>query len=68
MINAQEPFANYFLPNDTESVRNRRTYEVSFDGRRFLMVKQAPAEQAAAPQIFIVQNWLEHLKRLVPTS
>ena len=42
-----------------------RNYDVSPDGKRFLMVKQ-PANQAAAPQIIVVQNWFEELKRLVP--
>jgi serine/threonine-protein kinase len=45
-----------------------RTYDASLDGRRFLMVKQAPAVQAAAPQIVVVQNWLEELKRLAPIN
>ena len=42
------------------------TYDVSTDGKRFLMVKQ-PANQAT-PQIVVVQNWREELKRLVPTK
>jgi serine/threonine-protein kinase len=52
-------------PYVTRSLRDKRTYEVSADGKRFLMVKQ-PANQAA-PQIVVVQNWTEELKRLVPT-
>ena len=44
-----------------------RNYDVSADGQRFLMVKQ-PANQAAAPQIIVVQNWFEELKRLVPVK
>jgi tRNA A-37 threonylcarbamoyl transferase component Bud32 len=44
-----------------------RTYDVSPDGRRFLMIKEAGADQAdARPQIIVVQNWVEELKRLVP--
>ena len=44
-----------------------RTYDVSPDGRRFLMIKEAGADQGdAAPQIIVVQNWHEELKRLVP--
>jgi serine/threonine-protein kinase len=46
---------------------SRRTYDVSADGRRFLMVKR-PASQVGAPQIVVVQNWLEELKRLVPVN
>jgi hypothetical protein len=36
------------------------------DGQRFLMIKQAG--QGIPPQIIVVQNWLEELKRLLPTS
>ena len=46
-----------------------RTYDVSPDGRRFLMVKEAGADQGdARPQIIVVQHWLEELKRLVPMN
>jgi hypothetical protein len=38
-----------------------RTYDVSSDGTRLLLIKQ-PFEQVA-PQIVVVQNWLEQLKR-----
>ena len=43
-----------------------RTYDVSLDGQRFLMVKQAPSAQAAAPQIVVVQNWPEEVRRVAP--
>ena len=47
---------------------NGRTYDVSPDGRRFLMIKNAqPAGQTAGtPRIIVVQNWSEELKRRVP--
>jgi serine/threonine-protein kinase len=46
-----------------------RAYDVSPDGRRFLMIKEAGADQGdAGPQIIVVQHWLEELKRLVPTD
>ena len=39
-----------------------RTYDVSPDGRRFLMIKEAGADQAdARPQIIVVQHWFEEL-------
>lgn len=42
-------------------------YDVSADGR-FLMIKDAAADQTATPAtIVVVQNWHEELKRLVPT-
>ena len=44
-----------------------RSYDVSHDTRRFLMVKQAP-DQSDMPQIIVVQNWTEELKQLVPTT
>jgi eukaryotic-like serine/threonine-protein kinase len=53
-------------PYMTRSLRDKPTYDVSPDGKRFLMVKQ-PANQAS-PQIVVVQNWQEELKRLVPTK
>lgn len=47
-----------------------RTYAVSPDGQRFLMWRSAPAEAAAGGnfQIIVVQNWVEELKRRVPTE
>jgi hypothetical protein len=45
-----------------------RTYDISSDGQRFLMIKEdGGSEQTAAPpQIIVVQHWTEELKRLVP--
>jgi serine/threonine-protein kinase len=46
-----------------EAQRNNQTYDVSLDGKRFLMIKeQAPAT------LVLVQNWFDELKRLVPTK
>jgi len=46
-----------------------RTYDVSPDGQRFLMIKEAGAyETSATPQLIVVQNWFEELRRLVPTK
>ena len=53
---------NYIAPNT-----GRLTYDVSLDGKRFLMIKAAEAE-ATPPQIIVVHNWLEELKRLVPAN
>jgi serine/threonine-protein kinase len=45
-----------------------RTYDVSADGR-FLMIKNAtPAASASDPQLVVVLNWQEELKRLVPVN
>ncbi|MHC4557797.1 MAG: protein kinase domain-containing protein [Planctomycetota bacterium] len=44
-----------------------RGYDVSRDGEKFLMIKESN-EQQAATQLFVVINWFEELKRLVPTG
>jgi hypothetical protein len=48
-----------------------RTYDVSSDGQRFLMIKSAAADRAAGdalPNIVVVLNWLEELKQRVPVK
>jgi serine/threonine-protein kinase len=45
------------------------TYDVSPDGQRFLMIKRADRDPSTPPpQIVVVKNWFEELKRLVPTN
>ena len=43
-----------------------RQYDVAPDGQRLLVLKQAGDH--GSPQIFVVLNWHEELKRLVPTN
>jgi len=43
-----------------------RPYDVSFDGQKFLAIKDSAT--GAQEQIIIVQNWFEELERLVPTE
>jgi serine/threonine-protein kinase len=48
-----------------------RNYDVSPDGRRFLMLKVgagAVPQNPSPPRVVIVENWFEDLKRLVPTN
>jgi len=45
-----------------------RQYDVAPDGQRFLMLKQSGEVTATPPQIVVVKNWFEELKRLVPTK
>ena len=47
-----------------------RTYDVSLDGKRFLMIKEVggPNQVPAPSSLIVVQNWHEELKRLVPTK
>jgi hypothetical protein len=45
-----------------------RTYDASPDGRRFLMVKEAPAtdRNATPANMVVVLNWQEELNQRVP--
>jgi hypothetical protein len=44
---------------------NSRTYDVSPDGHRFLMIQNSAA--ADIPSLVAVEHWLEELKAGVPT-
>jgi serine/threonine protein kinase len=43
-----------------------RNYDVTADGRRFLMVQQKERPAATVTDIIFVQGWVEELKRRVP--
>ena len=47
-----------------------RTYDIAPDGQRFLMIKDGSgADAPAAPRnLVLVLNWVEELRRLVPTK
>jgi eukaryotic-like serine/threonine-protein kinase len=45
-----------------------RTFDVTPDGRRFLMVKEADEAQAGSSDINIVVNWIETLKQRLPAN
>ena len=63
-----------FTPGDPELVfegqyfnRAQRTYDISPDGRRFLMIKTATqGDGDASPDIIVVQNWHQELLERVP--
>ena len=45
----------------------RRQYDVTADGKRFLMIKEGSGDQTTAAQnLVVVQNWMEELERVVP--
>jgi len=45
-----------------------RTYDVSLDGQRFLLIKELATDATSVPrEIVVVENWFEELKRLVST-
>ena len=57
---------NYLTPNT-----GRQAYDVSLDGKRFLMIRPpriSGQRQAPSNRIIVVQHWTEELKRLVPTN
>jgi Tol biopolymer transport system component len=45
-----------------------RPYDVTTDGQRFLMVQEKERPPVKLTEIILVQNWLEELKRRVPTG
>jgi Tol biopolymer transport system component len=45
-----------------------RTWDISPDGQRFLMVKLEERKSQPVTEMILVQNWFEELKRLVPTG
>jgi serine/threonine-protein kinase len=58
----------YFAPTGGANQRDvGRTYDVSADGRRFLMIKDVSVREGTPePQsITVIQNWVEELKRRV---
>jgi eukaryotic-like serine/threonine-protein kinase len=60
--------APYFF--GPEVVGRGRTYEVSPDGQRFLMIKEGSTADESTPsaRLVLVQHWFEELKRRVPTN
>jgi eukaryotic-like serine/threonine-protein kinase len=53
-------FEGYFAENPD------RTYDVSADGRRFVMIKPPASNETLPPSLILVQHWAEELRRLVP--
>ena len=54
---------------DVRGPRRPRPYDIAGDGR-FVIIKGAWANVGAdpAPNLIVVQNWFEELKRLVPRN
>jgi Tol biopolymer transport system component len=45
-----------------------RGYDVTPDGRRFLMVQQFDPAPEPPPELVLVQNWIDELRRRVPVA
>ena len=43
-----------------------RSYDVSLDGRRFLVISRGGDMADSPDRVIVVENWFEELKRLVP--
>jgi hypothetical protein len=55
----------------TQIVNSGRTYDVSADGQKFLMIKDMSGESAATtagPSFVFVLNWFDELRRLAPPA
>jgi serine/threonine-protein kinase len=50
------------------STRPVRGYDISPDGRRFLMTADKARPPNTTTQVILVENWFDELKRLVPTK
>lgn len=50
------------------ATQGTRSYDVTADGRRFLMVQQKERPAVAAAEMILVQNWVEELKARVPVK
>ena len=44
-----------------------QNYDVAPDGQRFLMIKDAVADQVST-NLIVVWNWVDELRRLLPTE
>ena len=57
-----------YLATD-DAGRVQRTYDVSGDDQRFLMIKAiGQPQETSNPRIVVVLNWSEELKRLLPSN
>jgi eukaryotic-like serine/threonine-protein kinase len=45
-----------------------RTWDISLDGQKFLMVKLDDRKPQPVTEMILVQNWFEELKRICPTG
>jgi hypothetical protein len=60
-------FSGRFYYVDVEGQQGR-TYDVTSDGQRFLMIKQGSSEASPAAGIIVVQNWQQEVSRLMPAN
>jgi eukaryotic-like serine/threonine-protein kinase len=56
-------FAGPYLDGDANGL-SARTYDISLDDRRFLMIKDPDTRAATGPSLIVVEHWTEELKKL----
>ena len=56
--NAEVVFGGYYAPSGGVS---GRTYDISPDGERFLMIKESGGDETSSMEFILVQNWFEEL-------
>ena len=64
--NAGQPARLFAGPYYSPLASTQRTYDVSADGQRFLMIKTQAETNAPPASLVVVQHVEEELKRLVP--
>jgi hypothetical protein len=55
-------------PGEYDSTSPIRSWNVSPDGRTFLLARYAESKDKPVTAIHVVLNWTEELKRIVPTK
>ena len=57
-----------FTAQDYVGMGQIRSWDISPDGKHFLVVKMEERKSRPLTELVLVQNWFEELKRLVPTG
>jgi len=56
-------FTGPYLDGDANAL-SARTYDISLDDRRFLMIKDQDTRGSTGPSLIVVEHWTEELKKL----
>ncbi len=63
---AGNPTVAYDADISARNSEQGRTYDISPDGERFLIIRRVGSDEGSPAELILVQNWLEELKRLAP--
>jgi serine/threonine-protein kinase len=55
-------------PDDIQRHGVNNVWDITPDGKRFLMVKRGERKAQPVTELVLVQNWFEEIRRLVPTG